>query len=474
MNVRPMLAFVILLGFAPLQSDEAEALIVRDLKASPSTFEDKITREAGTPRDHLSSLGIILENDESIAYDPATMRLFVRARPATIHRIEEFLRAEEGRYAALVSLNYQVFETRKSHLSEGGAPPVDQAKDPDSGARIVEGEVEAAPAMPALIATTIFYHGDEVDSLIRQLRAANLGTNRPLATVVAHSGQTMEAWAGDALIRAVPEIAADANSAGMSLTLLQGSAGADPKIVGETKLTILSGGTIAFEERLGEDSWRTRLVTVVVVDAGGVPIARRDAAGLPGEEQREPSGGLFPGPVPEPAIEKVKTIIIPKINFTDTPLLEAIEVLNEAAVEYDKSLPASQRGVKIRFVESRIKGVENVRITLRLGNVTLDEAIRYTAALANCEYTFKGDTVEIGTFLKSGHAEVDGSDIWYVAFLRLREADKLDGSGDAAGARSRRLQALTLCEVICAKYPGFQPEIVKDRIKLLRKMLGVE
>ncbi len=474
MNVRSMLAFVILLGFVPLQSEETEVLIVRDMLVPPATFEDKITRKALDPREHLSAERITLGEEESIAYDPATMRLFVRARPATIHRIEVYIQAERERFAALVSITYQVFETRKSLLSEADAPPGDPAKDPDSGARILKGEDEAAPVMPALSATKIFAKGDQVDSLIRRVRAANLGKIRPLSTVVAQSGQTMEAWTGDALIRAVPVIAADASSAEMTLTLLQGRAGADPKIVGETKLTIFSGGTIAFEERLGETSWRTRLVTVVVVDAAGDPIVRREAALLPGEDQREPSGALFPGPVPEPAIEKVKAIIIPSIDFKDTPLLEAIEILNKAGVEHDKSLPESQRGVKIRFVDSRIKDVENVRITLRLSNVTLEDAIRYTAALANCEYAFKGDTVEIGTFLKSSHVEVDGSDIWYVAFLRLREADKLEGSGDVAGARSRRLQALTLCEVISAKYPGFHPEIVKDRIKLLRKMLAVE
>jgi len=474
MNVRSMLAFVILLGFVPLQSEETEVLIVRDMLVPPATFEDKITRKALDPREHLSGERITLGEEESIAYDPATMRLFARARPATIHRIEVYIQAERERFAALVSITYQVFETRKSLLSEADTPPGDPAKDPDSGARILKGDDEAAPVMPALSTTKIFAKGDQVDSLIRRVRAANLGKIRPLSTVVALSGQTMEAWTGDALIRAVPVIAADASSAEMTLTLLQGRAGADPKIVGETKLTIFSGGTIAFEERLGETSWRTRLVTVVVVDAAGDPIVRREAALLPGEDQREPSGALFPGPVPEPAIEKVKAIIIPSIDLKDTPLLEAIEILNKAGVEHDKSLPESQRGVKISYIGSGFPHIEQTPITLRLSNVPLGEAIRYTARAAGCDVRYQGGSVEIGTFRLLGQHADEGSDIWYVAFLRVQEAERLEEGGKLREAESKRLQALSLYEALRVKYPEFQPEIVAERISLLRKKLGIE
>ena len=83
MNVRSMLAFVILLGFVPLQSEETEVLIVRDMLVPPATFEDKITRKALDPREHLSAVRITLGEEESIAYDPATMRLFARA--ARVH-----------------------------------------------------------------------------------------------------------------------------------------------------------------------------------------------------------------------------------------------------------------------------------------------------------------------------------------------------------------------------------------------------
>jgi len=478
MNVRAVILLVVFLGFVfgpcSLRSEDADAFIVRDILVPPSLFDEAVSGNQVDPRERLAGEGITLEKDESIAYDPETMRLFVRVRPATLHRMEEFFRAERERFAALVSITYQVLETRRPLLSDTDASPGEPGKDPDSGTRVLEGDDDGAIVPASISVTKILSDGDEVDSLMRRVRAADLGSIRPAAILVANPGQTSEVWIGDALTRIMPLISIDSSSVELSIALLSGRVGADPKAVGETKLSIVSGGTVAFEEQIGETSWRTRLVTAVVVDPSGNPIPPRETKGLPGNEVKGPSGILFPGPPPLPAIEKVKSIIIPVIAFNDTPLLEAIERLNEAAVEHDKSLPESQRGVKIRFVDSIIKRVENARITMRLGNVPLGEAIRYTAALANCEYVFKGDTVEIGVFLNSRHAGVDGSDIWYAAFLRLQEADELEASGDVAGARSKRLQALPLYEVLRAKYPEFQPGIVKERIELLKKMLGVE
>jgi len=87
--------------------------------------------------------------------------------------------------------------------------------------------------------------------------------------------------------------------------------------------------------------------------------------------------------------EKLKTIILPSIEFQDTPLREALAFLQSRSVELDtqESDPAKKGlNIVLHAFGSSPGSVAATPITLRLTNVPLGEALRYTVSLANLKY----------------------------------------------------------------------------------------
>lgn len=126
--------------------------------------------------------------------------------------------------------------------------------------------------------------------------------------------------------------------------------------------------------------------------------------------------------------EKLKTIIIPSMEFADTPLRDALDFLQQRSVELDvyEANPA-KKGLKITLDSGMLDGaVGDTRITLRLGNVPLGEALRYTTSLANLRYKLGSQAITVvplsapdtdlytntftvpPTFLSAGNRPVDG------------------------------------------------------------------
>ena len=447
MKVRALLLACLFAATASFAADEPGPPIVRDLLAPPSFFQDSVTKAPVDPRERLADEGITFGKDESIAYDPATSRLFVRANVETIYRLQKLLEAEMRKGSALVALTYGILETSGPLLSD-----------------------EAAET-PSLVSIRVLTTDEQLENLVIRAREAPSGTVHPQSTLTAKLEETTEARIGDALTRNVPVISADASTVEMTLTLLHGPAGADPQIIGETRVAIPSGGSVAIEEGLGKDSWRTRLITALVVDPAGKPLPPRETTGLPGEEREGLGGSLFPGPVPVPAIEKVRDIILPSLQFQETPLLEAIELLKKASIEHDRSLPESQRGIDIRNWHMSPESLAQKPVTLRLSNVPLIEAIREVVSLAGCDYRIEGGSVLVGVFpqrLDLSEAE----EIWYAAFLRGTEAHELEEAGKSVEARSKRLQALKLYEALRERYPDFQPKAAAAQVARLKEMIG--
>lgn len=473
MKIRVLILAGLFAAVVPLSAEDSGPPIVRDLLAPPSFFLEPITNATIDPRERLAAEGITFGKEESIAYDPATSRVFVKADAEKILRLETLFEAELKKGFAQVFLTYQILETRKPILADDAPEATGPKGDPDSGARIVDDTAVVDSVKPALVSTRIFTNAEQVESLIKRVRAADLGTVRPPSQLSAKSGDVTESWAGDALTRNVPVISADASTVEMTLTLLQGRAGADPQIVGETKIAVFSGGTVAFEEQLGETTWRTRLVTALVVDPAGEPLPLKDSAGLPEEEHEGLGGSLFPGPVPVPALEKVRDIILPSLVFQETPLLQAIEILKKASIDHDPSLPESQRGIDIRYWYTSPEALARRPVTLQLANVPLIEAIREIVSLAGCDYRVEGGSVLIGVFPPP--TDLSGvEEIWYAAYLREREAEELERSGKREEAKSKRQQALKLYEMLRERNPDFAAKAVEARITRLKEKPGGE
>jgi len=123
--------------------------------------------------------------------------------------------------------------------------------------------------------------------------------------------------------------------------------------------------------------------------------------------------------------EKLKTIMIPSIEFADTPLKDALDFLQQRSVELDVTEPdPARKGVNIVLDVGMMGGggaaapvapadggdgfgfaggggmdmgggggVGDTRITLRLTNVPLAEALRYTTSLAQLKYKVEPQAV---------------------------------------------------------------------------------
>jgi len=107
------------------------------------------------------------------------------------------------------------------------------------------------------------------------------------------------------------------------------------------------------------------------------------------------------------------TISIPKVEFSGTPFLEALDQIERWSREFDPD----GVGLKIE-IEEGIKLTPNLgkmMITLRLPEVTLAEALRYTCTLAQTKYTVEDQSVRVemissrSSELPSYHIPVEGS-----------------------------------------------------------------
>ena len=80
--------------------------------------------------------------------------------------------------------------------------------------------------------------------------------------------------------------------------------------------------------------------------------------------------------------QKLKTIILPSVDFSDTKLGDALGVIQKISRDIDESGP----GVTISIREEDRKEYSDVPITLRLSNVPLSEALRYITSLSQTRY----------------------------------------------------------------------------------------
>lgn len=127
--------------------------------------------------------------------------------------------------------------------------------------------------------------------------------------------------------------------------------------------------------------------------------------------------------------EKLKTIILPSVEFADTPLRDALDFLRQRSVELDiQETDVARKGVNIILDSGSITGgggapaavpaadgggfgfegggaapvasggaggAGDTRITLRLSNVPLAEALRYTTSLAQLKYKVEPFAVKV-------------------------------------------------------------------------------
>lgn len=86
--------------------------------------------------------------------------------------------------------------------------------------------------------------------------------------------------------------------------------------------------------------------------------------------------------------EKLKTIIIPKIDFSDTPVIDAVSSLQSFAYENDKS--TEDKGVSIVFSEEFdkefFKNPNYSTVGFNFTDIALVEALKYTTRFSGLKY----------------------------------------------------------------------------------------
>lgn len=78
----------------------------------------------------------------------------------------------------------------------------------------------------------------------------------------------------------------------------------------------------------------------------------------------------------EQVTEKLSDLIVPELEFSGTPLTDAVTIIQQKSVELD---PAKQ-GVNIVILSPELR---KKPVTLKLKNATLSDTIRYTSMLVN-------------------------------------------------------------------------------------------
>lgn len=201
---------------------------------------------------------------------------------------------------------------------------------------------------------------DYADLLLRQARTASASALFSCATSVVESGTV------EGRVRRVLASRGDPSTSPIRLTLTRW-------------VTLFAVASVVAIALLG---WRS-----VEADDEARKASERSSGSLKQEEV-----------VAEKAIEnKLQRLVIPSINFDDTPLSEAIAVLERKTAEVD-SLGG---GIRIKLSQKDYSKLAPTKLTVSLTDIPLSKALHLITALAQCKYRITNEGVEISSLLSS-------------------------------------------------------------------------
>ncbi|MEM8954393.1 MAG: DUF4974 domain-containing protein [Verrucomicrobiota bacterium] len=137
------------------------------------------------------------------------------------------------------------------------------------------------------------------------------------------------------------------------------------------------------------------------VDRNAIIIYRPKATPTPeqiAEELKTPSPPPTPAPTPTAASirlrGKLEHIVIPTIDFYDTPLPDAVEFLRQKAVQLDPS-PDSSGSKGVNFVIGGTLPEPPPAVTLKLKNVPLSDVLKYVTGLSDMRYDVSAHAITL-------------------------------------------------------------------------------
>jgi hypothetical protein len=126
-----------------------------------------------------------------------------------------------------------------------------------------------------------------------------------------------------------------------------------------------------------------------------------------GVSSQAPSAkGPTPAPLSNPSdaeaarekmIRKLNRIIIPRLEFREASVSDALKYLERQSNQWDTSEPeAEKRGVKFVLIKRpAAEPFGDARITVSLSNIPVIEVVKYVTSLANLKYRIRPDRVEV-------------------------------------------------------------------------------
>lgn len=117
------------------------------------------------------------------------------------------------------------------------------------------------------------------------------------------------------------------------------------------------------------------------------------ASAMIAEAQETPANTTPVSAADAEIIKKLSEMIVPSLEFSDTPLSDAINFLRARCEELDTTTKdAAKKGVNILVVG---EDTEDILITLKLKNIPMLEALRYTATIVGGKMSIKRSVVVI-------------------------------------------------------------------------------
>ena len=171
----------------------------------------------------------------------------------------------------------------------------------------------------------------------------------------------------------------DPNEKGVNFILL------DRESIGSGGVTLnLQNATMAEVLRHVAERGGARLV----IDPFAVKLERRDQG-----ESIAPAGFGRPKEAEKIVGARLRAIIIPNVEFQDTPISDALEFLRTRSRELDdQTEDPSRKGINIVYP---VWEEGEPMITLKLKNLPLSEALRYTVELAGVRMEIEGSAVVV-------------------------------------------------------------------------------
>jgi len=389
-----------------------------------------------TAKSVLESAGITFGVGASAIYNPKTSQLIVRNTQDQIELVEAYLEAIKMGGEQQMRLEFRMVALNDIPASDelfnllrpGGAicraaPPTFDFPE-DFLAELTEKSKPIAGVTREIIGT---FSEEKTAAIFESLENKVDPTYLKLTTKLCRSGQWNVVEIGERRVGISTVFGANAFAVDLHAFLPTAATPFEADIVKGHAIpdafseTISDGHTMAIAEKGPDKRFEVLFISSVIVDARGKPVRKVGARShvvetnetldsiaavygfdaakileinrLPDDEVAVGEILLLPPPArPDPATEHaLKHVILPEIDFDDTEFSDALEFLKSESLRVTEGTDIIVPRVDLR----RVEDLADERLTLRLKNVPLSEALRYTTSLMRCKFEIEGESVVV-------------------------------------------------------------------------------